>query len=325
MLNKQRGVKIMLLVGAFLSGVLVWFAPLWGVVCIVFGASSFLCIEKFFKKVSLFGCGSMDLTVGEIYSFATDELPPRKLDISRGFILRPGEGILVESREIFSFPVLPSMIGWVVNRSYHARKGLAISRESFGPDYYGPATYVLENINKFPVIIKRGSEIGQMIFSVGDSPFSWYKTGEKSQLENSAFKSTTFTLGNEFVVFEGSKPDEETHIKVPEGESFTIYPGQFVLGITQEEAYLEGEGFVGYLTSANTYLSKGVQLLEGVLQPGYKGKITLEFVNRGPRPVELVPGVDIYKVYYWRAKTKGSYDKDSRSMYVGDKTKSPHL
>lgn len=113
-------------------------------------------------------------------------------------------------------------------------------------------------------------------------------------------------LGNVFRVFEHSKhafidlkakvgvDDLMRKIDVPEGDTFTIQPGEFVLAATQEKleladdvmARLEGRSTVGRLGII-------VHSTAGLFDPGWVGNATLELGNLGRMPVILYPGMRI--------------------------------
>ena len=115
--------------------------------------------------------------------------------------------------------------------------------------------------------------------------------------------SIDFRLSNTFRVFEHSKypyidlkkkvdvDDLMRRVDVPDGEGFTMQPGEFVLAATQEKleladdvmARLEGRSSLGRLGII-------VHSTAGLFDPGWVGKATLELGNLGRMPVILYPG-----------------------------------
>ena len=115
--------------------------------------------------------------------------------------------------------------------------------------------------------------------------------------------SIDFRLSNTFRVFEHSKypyidlkrkvdvNDLMRRVDVPDGEGFTMQPGEFVLAATQEKleladdvmARLEGRSSLGRLGII-------VHSTAGLFDPGWVGKATLELGNLGRMPVILYPG-----------------------------------
>ena len=118
--------------------------------------------------------------------------------------------------------------------------------------------------------------------------------------------SIDFRLSNTFRVFEHSKypyidlgaeidaDDLMRRVDVPDGDAFTMQPGEFVLAATQEKleladdmmARLEGRSSLGRLGII-------VHSTAGLFDPGWVGIPTLELGNLGRMPVKLYPGMRI--------------------------------
>lgn len=77
------------------------------------------------------------------------------------------------------------------------------------------------------------------------------------------------------------------------GERFWLHPGQFVLGVTME--YIRMPANLGaYVSGRSTWGRVGLIVATAVMvQPGYRGCLTLELVNEGESPIALYPGVRI--------------------------------
>ena len=83
-------------------------------------------------------------------------------------------------------------------------------------------------------------------------------------------------------------------VDVPDGDAFTMQPGEFVLAATQETleladdvlARLEGRSSLGRLGII-------VHSTAGLFDPGWIGIPTLELGNLGRMPVKLYPGMRI--------------------------------
>jgi dCTP deaminase len=93
--------------------------------------------------------------------------------------------------------------------------------------------------------------------------------------------------------------DEAT---VEEGvEEFVLHPGDFVLGTTKERveippdliAHVEGRSSLGRLAIV-------VHATAGIVDPGYRGQVTLELSNLGSAPVALTPGMRISQLTFTR-------------------------
>ena len=144
--------------------------------------------------------------------------------------------------------------------------------------------------------------------------------------------SIDFKLGNTFRVFEHSKypyidlktkvdvDDLMRRVDVPDGETFTMQPGEFVLAGTQEKleladdvmARLEGRSSLGRLGII-------VHSTAGLFDPGWVGNATLELGNLGRMPVMLYPGMRICAFTFEPLSSPSSmpYRKKPANKYAG--------
>jgi len=144
--------------------------------------------------------------------------------------------------------------------------------------------------------------------------------------------SMDFRLGNTFKLYEHSKfavldpmnPDSFAGnmrtITVPDGESFIVQPGEFVLGVTQEQitlpdnlvARVEGRSSLGRLGII-------VHSTAGFVDPGFSGTITLEISNLNRLPVALYPGMRVCQLAFEIMSTPADtpYHSKPFSKYQG--------
>lgn len=88
-------------------------------------------------------------------------------------------------------------------------------------------------------------------------------------------------------------------IKVKEGDPFIVQPGEFVLGVTQEQitvpddlvVRVEGRSSLGRLGII-------VHSTAGFVDPGFSGTITLEISNLNRLPVALYPGMRVCQIAF---------------------------
>jgi dCTP deaminase len=145
--------------------------------------------------------------------------------------------------------------------------------------------------------------------------------------------SLDFKLGKEFRVFDSNKKpyinplDKETFdnltnlVRIEEKEHFIIHPGEFVLGITMEEltlpddigARIEGRSSWGRLGLI-------IHSTAGYIDPGFKGRLTLEISNIGSLPILLYPGMKICQLAFegLSSPAKIPYNKRKSSKYYGN-------
>jgi dCTP deaminase len=103
-----------------------------------------------------------------------------------------------------------------------------------------------------------------------------------------------------------------------EDSEFILHPGDFVLGTTMERveipddliAHVEGRSSLGRLAIV-------VHATSGIVDPGYKGQITLELSNLGQAPVALTPGMRISQLTFTELKNPAErpYGAERGSKY----------
>ncbi|WP_336362975.1 dCTP deaminase [Halalkalicoccus salilacus] len=142
--------------------------------------------------------------------------------------------------------------------------------------------------------------------------------------------SVDLRLGREFLEFQrtnipcihpGSEHEVEEYVTesvVEEGEEFILHPGDFVLGTTKERveipsdllAHVEGRSSLGRLAIV-------VHATAGVVDPGYRGQITLELSNLGTAPVALTPEMRISQLIFTEMKSAADrpYGAERGSKY----------
>ena len=122
--------------------------------------------------------------------------------------------------------------------------------------------------------------------------------------------SVDVLLGNEFRVFQAhtaafidlSGPKEEVadainrvmsdEIIIPDGEAFILHPGELALAVTLESVTLPAN-IVGWLDGRSSLARLGlmVHVTAHRIDPGWSGRIVLEFYNSGKLPLALRPGM----------------------------------
>ena len=139
-------------------------------------------------------------------------------------------------------------------------------------------------------------------------------------------------LGNTFKLYEHSKfaildpMNPETFagrtrlLTIPQGESFIVQPGEFVLGVTEEVitvpddlvVRVEGRSSLGRLGII-------VHSTAGFVDPGFYGTITLEISNLNRMPVALYPGMRICQLAFEQMSSPAEtpYNKKPFSKYQG--------
>ena len=127
--------------------------------------------------------------------------------------------------------------------------------------------------------------------------------------------SVDLRLGNTFRVFAdhgcpyldlGSTSGVQTvyeevtrEVVVPDDGAFYLHPGELALGITLERIVLPNH-LVGWLDGRSSLARVGlmVHLTAHAIDPGWNGRITLEFFNSGRLPLALRPHMRICAVSF---------------------------
>ncbi len=134
------------------------------------------------------------------------------------------------------------------------------------------------------------------------------------------------TLGNQFRVFNDhgaayidlSGPKKEVNaqlervmsdeIEIADGDPFYLHPGQLALAVTREAVTLP-DNIVGWLDGRSSLARLGlmVHVTAHRIDPGWSGRIVLEFYNNGRLPLALRPGMPIGALSF--EPMSGSADK----------------
>jgi dCTP deaminase len=121
--------------------------------------------------------------------------------------------------------------------------------------------------------------------------------------------SVDLHLSREFLVFRNSRrpfidvreplQDLTDLIVVPDGESFILHPGEFVLGSTSEVVGIPVD-LVGRLDGKSSLGRCGLMIhsTAGYVDPGFRGRLTLELSNVANLPIALYPGMRIAQISF---------------------------
>jgi len=80
-------------------------------------------------------------------------------------------------------------------------------------------------------------------------------------------------------------------------DSYILYPGRMVLGITQEWFDIPND-LVGLVRDKSTLARLGIQVKNTVGEPGWSGHYVLEISNEGWFPIKLSTGMPICQIQF---------------------------
>ena len=104
-------------------------------------------------------------------------------------------------------------------------------------------------------------------------------------------------------------------VVVPIGEPLWLHPGQFVLGATLEYLRFPND-LAADVVGRTSWGRVGLLVATAVMvQPGYRGTLTLELVNHGDGPIALYPGSRIAQLAVRQVSDPS--DEPYTGKYVG--------
>lgn len=89
------------------------------------------------------------------------------------------------------------------------------------------------------------------------------------------------------------------------GERFVVYPHQVVIATTLEYVSLPNNVYADML-SRSSYTRLGLAM-NTMIQPGYRGCVSLELFNHGNSPVELIVGSRICQIRLFECDSNNGY------------------
>ena len=149
------------------------------------------------------------------------------------------------------------------------------------------------------------------------------------QEEHIGPSSVDLRIGNKFMVFkhaevthidprENAKDELMSLVEIPEGQSFIIHPGEFILSNTLEYVQLPDD-MVGRLDGRSSWGRLGIVIhsTAGSIDPGFEGQLTLEIANISKVPVKLWPGSRICRITFdmLSSPSENPYNKRQGSKY----------
>lgn len=134
--------------------------------------------------------------------------------------------------------------------------------------------------------------------------------------------SVDLHLGKTFKVFEKVGESKKTisvredadfsqlfkKVELKEGEKIVLYPGELVLGITEERITL-GKDVCARIDGRTRFARIGllVHVSASLVQPGCDNHQVLEIINMSPHEMKLSPGLKVCQIVFEELKGKAEY------------------
>jgi len=108
----------------------------------------------------------------------------------------------------------------------------------------------------------------------------------------------------------------QERITVPFGERFWLHPQQFALGSTLE--FLRMPPHLGaYVVGRSSWGRIGLIVATAIMvQPGYRGTLTLELINEGETPIALYPGLRVAQLAVHALTATTAFPYEVAAKYV---------
>ena len=104
----------------------------------------------------------------------------------------------------------------------------------------------------------------------------------------------------------------QQRFRVDYGDNLIIHPGELVLGATLEYLRLPKD-ILCYVIGRSSWGRLGLTVATAtVVEPGFRGCVTLELVNSGEVPLAIVPGCRIAQLVFHAVSGAGEYGKDKK-------------
>lgn len=105
-------------------------------------------------------------------------------------------------------------------------------------------------------------------------------------------------------------------VKLRIGSKFVLHPHQLILGVSFEYIALPNQIFA-IIASRSSWGRLGlVVATASVIQPGFKGSITLELCNLSESPIVLYPGLLVGQLVLYKVETQKKDDKGYEGRYL---------
>jgi len=130
------------------------------------------------------------------------------------------------------------------------------------------------------------------------------RAGGQSHVNPATYRNRVNKSDHSSIVAEKQKHERWD---IPFYEPFLLHPGSLVLVPTLEWVILPYD-LQGTVTARSSWAREGLNIATAtIINPGFKGIITLELANFGEIPIKLFPGLRLAQIAFYELKAEGSY------------------
>jgi len=126
------------------------------------------------------------------------------------------------------------------------------------------------------------------------------RAGAQSHLDPSFYKKNSNDSSGHSSI--ETKKQKHERFDIPFNDSFLLHPGMLALVPTYEWVVLPYD-LQGVVTARSSWAREGLNIATAtIINPGYKGIITLELANFGEIPIRLYPGLRLAQIAFYELK-----------------------
>jgi dCTP deaminase len=135
------------------------------------------------------------------------------------------------------------------------------------------------------------------------------RAGRRSHVDPAAYKARHVHEGIE------SLKQKHERFDVPFRQSFLLHPGYLALVPTLEWIKVPDD-LQGIVTARSSWAREGLNIATAtIINPGYRGIVTLELANFGEIPISLFPGLRIAQIAFYQLSTTMNTSASNKSQF----------
>lgn len=101
-------------------------------------------------------------------------------------------------------------------------------------------------------------------------------------------------------------------------DELNLWPGNFSLGVTVEEFFMP-DNVIAFVHDKSTWARRGLSLFNTVIEPGWRGFLTLELINNSSNHLHIPAGCPIAQIIFMRL------EEPTATPYNGKYQNQPHM